>query len=226
MRPALLVLRFGTAAAIIAAIVAQLVRSLGVWAERGDQRIDIDVLNFFSFFTIQSNILGAVALTIGGVSLARRATPPRWAGTLMLLAATCLVTTGVVYNTLLRGIELPQGATVGWSNEILHVFAPALILLDWLLAARALGHPGPGPKSLAVVVAYPLVWLTVTMLRGPRVFDEGTGNSFWYPYPFLNPNHDGGYGLVAIYGVGIAAVILGAAFALRWAAKRLSRAAD
>ncbi|GAA1763004.1 hypothetical protein [Kocuria aegyptia] len=38
--------------------------------------------------------------------------------------------------------------------------------------------------------------------------DEGTGNSWWYPYPFLDPNGSaGGYGSVAIR-VGVLAVAI------------------
>ena len=48
------------------------------------------------------------------------------------------VVTGVVYNLLLRGVELPQGTTVEWSNEVLHVVACAYIVLDWFIAPAAL----------------------------------------------------------------------------------------
>ena len=35
---------------------------------------------------------------------------------------TYMIVTGLVYNILLRGIELPQGSEpIPWSNETLHV---------------------------------------------------------------------------------------------------------
>ena len=96
------------------------------------------VLNFFSFFTIDSNVLGIVVLGIGAVLLlVRRGDDPGWFTALRAAAVTYLVTTGVVYNLLLRNIPLPQGTTVGWSNEVLHVVAPAVPADRLAVRARA-----------------------------------------------------------------------------------------
>ena len=96
-----------------------------------------------------------------------------------------MATTGIVYNVLLRGIELPQGATLGWSNEMLHVIAPILMLLDWLFAP---GRNRLDWKTIWVIVSFPLVWGIYTLIRGPFVVDEVSGKDYWYPYPFMNPN--------------------------------------
>ncbi|QPZ39166.1 Pr6Pr family membrane protein [Paramicrobacterium chengjingii] len=201
---------------IAAAVVGQLATSIGFWRTRGDERIDLDVANFLSFFTIQSNVLAAVVLMVGAVFIVRNRRP-RWFLYFRASAATYMVTTGIVYNLLLRGIELPQGSTVGWSNEILHLIAPLYLLLDWIFApdGRAVRWKGVG-----IIVVYPIVWAAYTLVRGPLILDQGTGATFWYPYPFLNPNGPGGYGTVAIYVVAIAVAILLVASGVIWFSRR------
>ena len=46
----------------------------------------------------------------------------------------------------------------------------------------------------------PLAYFAYSLLRGAAVH--------WYPYPFLNPMHPGGYGRVVIYAV-VLAVFMG-----------------
>ncbi len=115
-----------------------------------------------------------------------------------------MLVTGVVYNTLLRGVPIPQGQTVGWSNEVLHVVVPLFLLLDVLIAPAPRRLPW---STIALVVAYPVVWAGYTLVRANLTVNPGNGNPWWYPYPFLDPHLQGGYGGVAVYVVGIAAAI-------------------
>lgn len=218
LRRALLVGRAAMALLILAAVVGQLVVSLGFWAERGDPDIGQNLVNFFSFFTIQSNLLAMVVL---GVLVAAQLGRPRIGrrfDVLLLCATTYMVVTGVVYNILLRGIELPQGSTLGWSNEVLHLVAPLWMLLDWLLSPRRRELRW---RDLGVVAIYPLVWLAYTLLRAPLVDDTfASGNPSWYPYPFLNPaNHDGGYAGVAVMCVVVATIVVAGGALLLWFAR-------
>jgi hypothetical protein len=119
-----------------------------------------------------------------------------------------MLVTGVVYNTLLRGIPLPQGATVGWSNEVLHVVVPILMLLDLLFAPRRRALPW---SAITVTAIFPIVWVIYTLVRANLVISPATGDPWWYPYPFLNPHQPGGYGSVALYVLLIAAIIIGVA---------------
>jgi hypothetical protein len=64
--------RLVLAVAIVAAIVGQLTRSLGYWDARGDEDIPGDLVNFFSYFTMESNAAAAITLAIGSGPRRRR----------------------------------------------------------------------------------------------------------------------------------------------------------
>jgi len=200
-----IVLRIVVPVAVVAAVIGQLVTSIGFWTDKGVTNIGSNVVNFLSFFTIESNILSAVVLLIGASLLVGLQEDPRWFLVARLCVVTYMVTTGVVYNLLLRGIELPQGSTLGWSNEIMHVVVPIYLLVDWILA------PGRRPvrwRAIWIVVIFPFVWSVYTLVRGPLVIDQVYGTDFWYPYPFMNPNvQPNGYASVAVYMLLITAVI-------------------
>lgn len=210
MRPLFIGIRIAGALAVVAAIVGQLIVSLDFWTATEVRDISTSITNFFSFFTIQANIASAVALAIGAVLLIRGdadAVDPRWYGVLRACVTTYMVTTGVVYNLLLRGVELPQGSTLGWSNEVLHVVIPIVLLLDWLFAP---GRRRLGWGTVGIIVIYPIVWIVYTLIRGPFIFNDLTQAMGWYPYPFLNPLGEGGYGTVVLYSALIAVLIAGA----------------
>lgn len=222
MRGLFIVVRLAGAALIAAAIVGQLMLSLGVWAGLGITNPATQLVNFFSFFTIDSNVLTVVVFLIGAVLLLRgRGEDPAWFAVLRAGTTAYMATTGIVYNVLLRGIELPQGSTLPWSNEVLHVVGPILMVLDWLLA--------PGRRRLQwthiwAIIAFPLVWGVYTMIRGPLTFDAVSGKDYWYPYPFLNPNiAPEGYVSVAFYIVLIAAIIGGVGALVIWVSRRRER---
>jgi hypothetical protein len=212
------VLRLLVAAAGVAAIVGQLIRTVSISAANG-WPLGLTAVDFFSFFTILSNVGAAVALTIGAFLILRgHRIDPAWFATLLAAVSTYMLITGIVYNALLRGLPLPQGSTVPWSNEILHVWAPLFLLLDVFLGPLRRRLPW---RALWAIIAFPLVWVTYTLIRGPLVTDFRTGNPWWYPYPFLNPNvQPWGYAGVALYVVGIAAGILLIAAGVIWLGRR------
>ena len=223
MRYLFAALRIAVATAIVVAIVAQLRASLGFWSDQGVTNIASNVVNFFSFFTVEANIASAVVLTVGAVLLVVRGGVDDSVVYTVVRASvvTYMVVTGIVYNLLLRGIELPQGSTVGWSNEILHVVAPVYLLVDWLFAP---GRVPLGARRIWPVLVFPIVWVLYTLVRGPLVTDEVFGNDFWYPYPFLNPiTSANGYLSVAFYVILIAAVIGLVAAGVLWISRRTSR---
>jgi len=219
MRYLFAALRIVVAVAIVAAVVGQLITSIGYWGAKGGVDVATHVVHFFSFFTIESNILSAVILLIGAYFLLfRTGADPRWYTLARAAVVTYMVTTGVVYNVLLRGIELPQGSTLGWSNEVLHVIACAYLLLDWILAP---GRSSIANRELWKILVFPVIWVVYTLVRGPLVADTVFGRAYWYPYPFLNPNNsDNGYLTVALYVLLITVVIAGAAAGVLWISRR------
>ena len=181
-------LRLIAVIAVVAAIVGQWLVS---------SKLDsYNPWNFFGYFTIQSNIIIAVAFAVTLVAAARRKRSDLGVSLFRGAATVYIATTGIVYNTLLTNVDV--SANVQWSNDILHKVIPAYAVLDWLLfsdrSKLLLRH-------VWWFLIYPAVWTIVVLVRGAT---DG-----WVPYPFLNP--DLGYGVVALYclGVAVSIVLLG-----------------
>ena len=191
------VLRIAIVIVVVVAIVATLLDTA--------TRATINPFNFFGYFTMQSNIITAVVRFIAALATFRgQAQTP-----LLVLARGCattyIVIVGIVYNTLLVGLE--GGVSLEWANWVLHVLFPIYAALDWLLFGD---HTTLSWKRLPVVLVYPLVWIVVVLIRGAT---DG-----WVPYPFLDP--ETGYGSVALYSFVILVVAIVVA-ALVWALSRV-----
>ena len=223
------IVRLVGAAAILAAVINQLVVTMGnalhATTPYGSHLPTI-VANFLSFFTIESNIWAAVMLVIvavwslrpSGVSGTLSEAPePRGIAILLACGSTYMIVTGIVYNTLLRGIELPQGSTVEWANEIMHVVGPLLMLADVLLAPR---RRRLGWGVVAITAIFPIVWAVYTLVRANLIINPRTGAPGWYPYPFLDPANVGGYGGVAVYIAAIAVVIIAVGTGVVWVSRK------
>ena len=153
------------------------------------------IWNFFGFFTIQSNVIGIVVLLIAARYTGRDR--PRWVELARACATVYLVIVGIVYWTLLVGVDVQ--IAYPWANVVLHGVSSVLVLSDWLLEGPRVPLPW---RSTWVVLIYPVVWLALVAVRGAT---DG-----WVPYPFLDPGK--GYASVAIVGLGIA--VLGYALGL------------
>jgi hypothetical protein len=172
------------------------------------------LVNFFSFFTIESNLMAIVVLLVGGAADPRSR---RWAW-IRGAVTFYMVVTMIVYAALLANAEV--GLTSAWVDSALHQVLPAALLADWLCFppwpfGAVAGRAGGGQARRALAwLAFPLAYLAYSLSRGAAVG--------WYPYPFLNPRHPGGYGRVALYCVVLAAVMallaLGIGAAGRWRA--------
>lgn len=213
--------RLAMAALTLAAILAQLVVTMSGAAEAG-RDVATTAVNFFSFFTILSNVAAAVVLVWSAVDYFRRRDRPaesRLVGTLLVCVTTYMIVTGIVYNLLLRGIQLPQGTTVPWSNEVLHLVGPLFLLADLLLTVR---RRRPEWSTVAIVAIFPLVWIGFTLVRGALTTNPVSGDPWWYPYPFLDPHVvPGGWGGVIAYCIGIAVALLAvAALVVAWNRRR------
>ena len=223
------IVRLVGATAILAAVINQLVVTMGnalhATTPYGSHLPTI-VANFLSFFTIESNIWAAVMLVIvavwslrpsGASGTLSEEPEPRGIAILLACGSTYMIVTGIVYNTLLRGIELPQGSTVEWANEMMHVVGPLLMLADVLLAPR---RRRLGWSVVAITAIFPIVWAVYTLVRANLIINPRTGARGWYPYPFLDPANVGGYGGVAVYIAAIAVVIIAVGAGVVWVSRK------
>ncbi|WP_173401144.1 Pr6Pr family membrane protein [Arthrobacter sp. Br18] len=146
--------------------------------------------NFFSYFTIESNIIAVLTLAIAG-RYAWKGNSPRWLELLRGAATIYMTITGIVYNLLLSNIDV--NTPIPWINVVLHFTIPTIMVIDWLVDLPGTRVP---VRTSLVWLAFPLLYLAYSLIRGPLVD--------WYPYPFLDPRISG-YEAVAAMSVAIAA---------------------
>ncbi|WP_309616122.1 Pr6Pr family membrane protein [Salinibacterium sp.] len=186
--------------------VAGLAAVISTFADTAS-RVAINPFNFFGYFTLQSNILTAVVLLTAAAMTFQGRKQSRG----LILARGCVTTyiviVGAVYNTLLVGTPGGGGVELPWANFVLHIAVPLYVAVDWVFFGDRTRLPW---NKFWIVLVYPIVWLVVVLARGAT---DG-----WVPYPFLNPAL--GYGVVAMYGVGIAGAI-GLVGAGVWALSRV-----
>lgn len=151
-----------------------------------------DPFDFWCFFTIQSNLLAVFVLLWGAAGY-----PGARSNTTVDLvrgAAVLFMTiTFVVYGVLLTGYEASLQTPVPWVNNVLHRVIPIVLMVDWLIEPP---RTAIRLRQALLWLLFPLLYAVFTLIRGPIVG--------WYPYPFLNPERVGGYGVVALYCLGIA----------------------
>jgi hypothetical protein len=165
--------------------------------------------NFFSFFTIESNVFAAVMFIVGAVRLLQGKKLSSGFSMLRGAATLYMATTGIIFAVLLSGLDPGTLTAVPWDNTVLHYLLPFALVVDWLIDPpyRRIAF-----RKAVIWLAYPVAYLAYTLVRG-HIVD-------WYPYPFLNPEHKG-YMSVAIVSVAVAATVGG----LAWIVSRLSRRA-
>jgi hypothetical protein len=160
--------------------------------------------DYFSYFTVLSNLFAAVMLLYGALRPARGRS--RTIELLRGAAVVYILTTGIVYLLLLSG----HAPAYPWVNAILHYLVPVAVTLDWLLDPPCV-RLDPA-RTVVLWMTFPLLYVIYTLARGAIVG--------WYPYFFVNPHRGGGYLLVAgdclVVGIGILALIA----ATTWAGNR------
>ncbi|WP_156109608.1 Pr6Pr family membrane protein [Cryobacterium sp. MLB-32] len=184
------VIRLAMALLLVAAVATQIV----------DESVHDSFVpaEYFSYFTIQSAVIVAVVLAFAGAVSMRRRRDSDLLTSLRLAALCYAVVTGVVYAALLRGVATDGYAGIAWPNEALHVWAPIVVAVDWLVAP---GRSRPAWGRLWATLYFPIAWLSFTLIRGAV-----TG---WYPYPFLDPASAAGWTGVLLYIAAIAVFITG-----------------
>jgi hypothetical protein len=152
----------------------------------------LDLVNYFSYFTILSNLIGATLLLVG----VARWRAPRSARIDLLRggAVVYLVVTFIVFALLLADTDVDLA--IPWVNGVLHEIIPIVVVIDWLIdppTTRLTNRNG------LLWLGFPSVWIAYVLIRG-AIVDK-------YPYPFLDPAN-GGYATVAMYSVMILALMV------------------
>lgn len=187
-----------TVLVIAVSLLVQLVlviQGTDVLLEDGTERpsLAMRLVNFPSYFTVQSNIL----LGVGAAILAVRPGADGRAFRVVRIAGLVgIAVTGVVYVTLLRGEVNLDGLAV-LTNIGFHYLSPLLGVIGWLLFGP---WPRFSPRVLAVSLVWPVAWLAYTLVRG-AVVD-------WYPYPFIDVT-ELGYGRTLLNSAGVTVLLLG-----------------
>lgn len=157
------------------------------------------IIRFFSFFTIQSNIMVALVLT----AFAIKVSPEEWLVHPFVRSAVAvyIAMVGIVYFTLLRQLWAPQGAQ--WvADTTLHYVVPVGYLVFWFACVRKAGLRWYDPLLWLI---YPLFYLAAILVRGKA--------SGFYPYPFIDVGTLGYRGVaVNTAGLLIACAALGTLF--------------
>ncbi|WP_328502136.1 Pr6Pr family membrane protein [Streptomyces sp. NBC_00457] len=175
--------------------VAAVFRLLVALIAAGAVAIDLALgspLRVLSYFTIQSNILLALVLTLAARRswTARRPLPSALTGAALLYVAV----TGLVHHLLLANAASPFSMTdemaaptgiQAITNQVLHTATPIAAVLDWLLLT-APGHLHL--RQAATWLLYPLAYLAFSLTRGELIVP---GTPARYLYPFLDVGHHG-----------------------------------
>lgn len=169
----------------------------------GMSRADLTIANFFSFFTVLSNVLAVAML----VMLAGRPHLRASHGFALFRGGVTvyMTVTGLVYAVLLAPTGVDVGLTEPWVNWSLHIVGPLALALDWILYPS---EPDLPQSALLMWLGFPAAYLAYSISRGALID--------WYPYPFLDPSRTDGYGGVAMWSAIVLVAVLGFGYAFLW----------
>jgi hypothetical protein len=152
--------------------------------------------NFFSYFTVLTNLLIAICLSF--ILLVPSSLAGRFFSKPTTIAAIALYIfiVGLTYNTILRFIWEPRGLQK-WVDEALHVAVPLLFVFFWLYFVSKGSLKWTHPFRWLI---YPAVYLIYALIRG-----EYSG---FHAYPFIN-TAELGYGRVILNAAGLMLAFIG-----------------
>lgn len=132
------------------------------------------LIRYFSYFTIDTNIIVALCCTLLLVSPHSKA--GRFFGKYKTFTAITvyILIVGIIYNLILRFLWNPQG--LQWIvDELLHTVIPVLFFIYWLAFTTK-----QNLQWLAFLpwLIYPLLYIIFLIIRGSL--------SGFYPYPFID----------------------------------------
>ncbi|WP_341976405.1 Pr6Pr family membrane protein [Microbacterium sp. LWO13-1.2] len=150
------------------------------------------LFEFFSYFTVQSNIFVGIA---AGLLAARPDRDGAYFRVLRIAAMFGITVTLLMYHFVLSPLANFTGVASA-SNIGLHYVVPIFAIVGWILFGP---HPRVSWKALFLALIWPGAFIIVTVVQGAV-----TG---FYPYPFVNIDVLG-FPTVLINGVGIVALLL------------------
>ncbi|MGB6777089.1 MAG: Pr6Pr family membrane protein [Terriglobales bacterium] len=171
------------------------------------------VTNYFSFFTISTNLLIALVLTLSLKTTPSNASTFALRPTVQSAIAVYIVIVGIVYSLALRSLWAPEGLQK-IADVILHDAIPLLYLLYWLMFVRTGNDKSKNSlrfRDVPTWLAYPALYLVYSLVRGAI-----TGI---YLYPFIDVGKLG-YAHVALNAFVLLCAFLGTSLLLvaiaRW----------
>lgn len=167
--------RMGWGILIFLSIVAQVIY--------GNYPNALSVWNFFSYFTVLSNLLMASLF----VTLALNRCDPKELDYVRGATTLYMTFTGLGFAILLKG---NNQELLWWVNIFLHYITPTVMLLDWLWI-----------KSRSITFLRGIQWLIPPILYLVYTYIRASFTN-WYPYTFLNPHIVGMTG-ASLYIIGL-----------------------
>jgi hypothetical protein len=167
-------------------------------------------VRYFSFFTILTNILVALALMFPWLAPESRAGQFFDRPSVRTAILAYIIIVAVIYHYLLAKLWNPQGWEL-LADTIEHVVTPALYVIDWVLFVP---KGTVRWKSAFISLLFPLAYAVYTLIHGAV-----TGS---YPYPFINVSNLG-YDKVLIDMAVLVLVFLGLGVALIGIDRRMGR---
>ena len=176
------------------------------------------VLRFFSYFTIDTNILVALCFTFIFLGNGSRLGKLFTKATTITALTVYITIVGIVYNTILRLTWDPQGLQ-RIVDELLHSVIPIYFILFWVIFT-----PTEGLKYKQVFswLIYPLVYIFYAVVHGAI--------TKFYPYLFVDVTRHGyskvmfnaGMILLAIFVLSLVLIATGKATGKKKVAKSTS----
>ncbi|MBE4704087.1 Pr6Pr family membrane protein [Spiroplasma platyhelix] len=171
-------------------------------------------LNFFSYFTIQTNIFVALWFLLSAIFHSQEGKKTsKWFGPYMALGVTTFITiTGLIYNTMLLPTQINiTGFSFWFTSVVEHMIVPIVMIVYFLAfmnkeKGSVLETKKFLKEKLVIFYVYPIVWLVTMLIRGE--FRYNAGKAFAYQYFFINI-HTKSYGLAGWAWLIIALVLIG-----------------
>ncbi|WP_240423183.1 Pr6Pr family membrane protein [Leucobacter sp. wl10] len=163
----------------------------------------VNPFDYFGYFTNLTSLLTSGVLILTGVRALHGLDAPTRLVEARAVGTACVLVVAAIYNGLVPG----TASAPPWVSAVLHAVFPCYAALDWLLARDRQALPW---RRLWIVLPYPLLWLTVVLVRGAT---DG-----WVPYGFLLPERGSPSLLLHVAGLLIVLLVAGAAV---WGAGRL-----